>query len=513
MSTVLAADIGGSSVRAALVDTAGEIVALHRCPAPPEFLRGGQCEIDPEEWWSAFAALATALAHDAPAAFDAVEAVAVCGITRTQILLGRDGRPLRPAITWRDARAESGIAELLDLLPRDHAERERVNAYHPLARLAWLKHNEPALLGAAAAVVEPKDFVNFRLTGRIATDPISSARLLAAAAKTAAGGDLLAACGLPATIVPPLRAPTERVGKVSDGLGGPLAQLANRPVFCLANDTWAAVLGMGALRPGFAFSLSGTTEVFGVVSAAPAAAEGLMAVEWGPGLHQLGGPSQNGADALAWLLELVGEAAGDIGAAMQAVLDQPRDPQPILFLPYLQGERTPYWDAALRGGALGLNRRHTGTDFLWALLEGIAFLNRVVLERAEAAIGQAVDEIRFGGGGSASAIWCQAKADICERTIAVAAADEPGLLGCAIAARVGLGRYASLAAAQSALVRIARRYTPRAEYAAAYRKLYTLYREAERRLRPLSHALSACDGRRERLPGVVPETVTEMQSR
>ncbi len=509
MSCILACDIGATSIRAALVDRRGEIIACRRAEAPREGTGGGRSEVEADAWWLQFEALASALAADNDAALRTVEAVAVCGVTRTQVILGGDGRPLRPAITWRDTRAETDAARLLARLPAAHPERARVNAFHPLARLAWLKEHEPETVQAAVAVIEPKDYVNFRLTGRIATDAISSARLLAAAAR-ADGGSLLAAAGLPDTIVPPCLEPTEAVGPIASGQKGALARLEGRPVFCLANDTWAAVLGMGALRPGHAFNISGTTEVIGVVGAAPAVAEGLMSVPWGDGLHQLGGPSQNGADTAAWLLELLGAPGGEIGSALERLLERPRNSQPVLFLPYLQGERTPHWDSALRGAALGLNRGHTASDLGWSVLEGIAFLNRLVLERAEAALGTPVVEIRFGGGGAANETWCQVKADITERTIVVGACAEPGLAGCALAARVGLKQYPALAAAQEALVRTARRYPPRPEYADTYRRLYALYRDAETALRPLSHALSTIDGRRDRLPGVPANAGKEM---
>jgi xylulokinase len=504
VSAVLACDIGGSGMRAALVDAAGETLAIHRCSAPPQHGRDGAAEIDPDAWWNRFEELAAALAAAAGPRFDAIEGVAVCGVTRTQVIVDRTGRPVRPALTWSDTRAEPELSALLERLPPDHPERPRVNAFHPLARLAWIAAHEPRALSAAAYVLDPKDYVNLRLTGRAATDPVSSARLIAAAEPGSDGASLLGAIGTSAAIVPPRLAPTDQVGRIATGHGGALARLEGRPVFCLANDTWAAALGMGALRPGFAYNLSGTTDVLGIVSARPVAAPGLMAVDWGPGLHHLGGPSQNGADTLIWLLDLLGLTsgeAGDIGGALETLLSAPRGRQPILFLPYLQGERTPHWDAALRGAALGLNRRHTRTDLAWAALEGIAFLNRLVLERAELALGAPVDEIRFGGGGATNEIWCQVKADVCERPIAVGAAREPGLLGCAIAAWFGLGRYGSLPAAQESMVRIVRRYRPRPEHAPAYRALFELYRRAEDALRPLSHALSAIDTRRRPMPG------------
>ena len=86
---------------------------------------------------------------------------------------------------------------------------------------------------------------------------------------------------------------------------------------------------------------------------------------------------------------------------IDALLAGRRHPQPLIFLPYLQGERVPYWNPALRGAILGLGRQHGATDLAFAVLEGVAFLNRIVLERAEAALGSAVGEIRFGGGAAA----------------------------------------------------------------------------------------------------------------
>jgi xylulokinase len=359
--------------------------------------------------------------------------------------------------------------------------------------VAWLLRAEPQHAARVRAVLEPKDYLNFRLTGRVASDTVSMARLAAAAAP-AQGPDLLTAVGADPAWVPPLLDPLAVVGPVQAGLPGSLARLAGRPVVACANDTWAAVAGLGALRPGYAYNISGTTEVFGAVGAEPVQAQGLMTVDWGGGHHQIGGPGQNGADTVAWLLPLLGrlgdEGMAGVGEAMDALLDAPRDPQPALFLPYLQGERVPYWDPHLRGAFLGLNRRHGPGDLAWAVLEGVAFLNRIVLERAEAALGGPVGEIRLGGGAASNAQWCQVKADICERPLVVGQAEQPGVLGAAVAAWTGLGRYDSFAAAQDRLVRVAQRYEPQPDRARAYRRMYAQFRAAEAALAPVSRALA-----------------------
>jgi xylulokinase len=489
MRTVLACDLGGTSFRAALVDALGQTIAAHTVAGSAANDHRGWSEIDPDAWWQTLIEAASALADAAPEQFAATEAIAICGVTRTQILLDRDGKVLRPAITWRDARAEP--AGLLARLPQAHPEYHNVNAFHPVARLNWLRENESAAFDRLVTVLDPKDFLNFRLTGRRVSDPVSMARLAAAATNGPDGRSLLDAIGASGSIVPPLIEPTGLVGRVIAQLPQPLDRLAGKPVFCCSNDTWAAVLGLGALRPGCAYNISGTTEVFGVIGDKPLSAEGLMSVDW-RGMHQLGGPGQNGADTVTWLLALLGEPNGaPVGAAIDALLRGRTDPQPILFLPYLSGERTPFWDADLRGAFVGLNRNHRGIDLAWAVLEGIAFLNRIVLERAEAALGRPVTEIRFGGGAASNSIWRQIKADICERPVLVGESSEPGALGAAAVAWTGLRQFASLGAAQQALARVAYRHEPDPARAASYRPLFDLFRQSHDALAPTSRALAA----------------------
>ncbi|MBL8589576.1 MAG: carbohydrate kinase [Methylobacteriaceae bacterium] len=486
MTIVLACDLGGASFRAALIDETGAARAAAARPSPVPERRGEASEIDPPLWRAALFALAGDLARAAPQAFAAIEGVALCGATRTQVFLEADGRPLRPAMLWDDARAEGAARRLAARAP-GHPEAAALNAFHPAARLAFLAETEPERLARLACVLDPKDYLAADLTGERASDPVSLARLIAAATPDAAGVDLLAALGASPALLPPLREPWERTGDIRSGLPAPFDRLAGVPVFCGSNDTYAAVLGLGAMRAGVAYNISGTTEVLGVVGPEPMRAEGLLTVDW-RGLWQLGGPSQTGADALAWLAAILGREVG----ALEALLAARRDPQPALFLPYLSGERVPHWDAGLRGAFVGLSRRHGPADLVWAALEGVAFQNRLVLERAEARTG-AVHEIRFGGGGAANARWRQIKADVCGRPIVTGAAKEPGLVGAAILAFVGLGRFASLAAAQDAMVRIAQRCEPDPARAAIYDALYARWREAEAAIAPVSRALAGFD--------------------
>jgi xylulokinase len=464
---ILAADLGGSSLRVALVERDGAIRALHAMP------HALGVEADPDDWWRGFAAGVEALRGEDLAR---VEAVAVTAFTRSLVLLDAAGMVLRPAMLWTDARAEAVVDDLRALLPAE-GEAALVNAFHPLARLYWLSRAEPDVIARAAVALEPKDEINRRLTGVASSDVVSSARL-------AASRDLLAPLGLPA-LLPPLRRPGEIMGVVRSGLGGALDALAGRPVLAMANDTWAAVTGLGAMRVGMAYGISGTTEVLGLLHDAPARAEGLLTVDW-DGLWQLGGPSMHGADLLGWIRGIAGDAPPP-NPPPQA--GEGYQPLPLLFLPTLAGERVPHWDPALRGAFLGLRRDHTGADLTRAVMQGVAFNNATVLWRAEDATGRVATELRLGGGGATPG-WAQLRADVLGRPVVLTDAPEPGLLGCAIAAIAALDAR-PLGEVQDALARPARRFEPDASRHAAFRRLHAIFAQAEAAVAPISRALAA----------------------
>ncbi|TAD87881.1 MAG: carbohydrate kinase [Alphaproteobacteria bacterium] len=472
---ILTVDIGGSSLRAGMVDRSGRLGALVSIPLTHRLDADGTAETSPRQWWAAMLAAVEALDPEEAAA------IAITGITRSQVLVGADGQPVRSALLWHDSRADATLAGLLARLPVDHPERAGLNAFHPLARLWWLADREPEALAATVAVVDPKDWLNARLTGVVASDTVSLSRL-------SMTRDLAAAAGLP-DLLPPLGNPVEVLAPVRAGLPGALGRLAGVPVIRMATDTWAAALGLGAMRAGGCYSLSGTTEVLGVVSDQPLAADGLLSLDWAHGLWHLGGPMQAGADCLVWLLDLLGKR-GPVGPILDGLLAGARDPSPVLFLPHLTGARVPFWDSTRRGSFLGLNRRHGAPDIAWAVLEGIACLNRLVLDRAEAARGQSVEAVRFGGGGASSEHWTAIKADVLGRPVERVATPEPGLAGAAIAASVALGTHGDLAAAQHAMVTVAERILPDPTRRADAEALVSRYRVAEDALSALSAVLA-----------------------
>ncbi len=378
------------------------------------------------DWWLAFQKGCAELAdrgHD----FANIMAVAGCGFTRTQVFLDEAGNVIRPAITFQDSRAADTLKNLRnDVFASDCGDIGKLGPFDPLARLLWLRTQEPGHWARLRRIIEPKDFLNMMLTGIAASDTISQAAMTRD--RNGDSGDILGILGIDSAILPEANTPFAELGHVRTGLPYPLFELAGRPVYCGSLDTWSCVLGSGGLAPGLGYSISGTSDVSGVICATERAADGLLSVEWGPGLWQLGGPSQGAATRLQWAMDRFSPGATTETALAAAFASDAPAP---LFLPYLDGERTPWWDPELQGAFLGLSTSHTAGDFLRGVAEGINYLSREIFARAEEASGTPVKHVCFSGGLASSPLLCQLKADVLDRSVLVPKNPETGLVGAA----------------------------------------------------------------------------------
>lgn len=488
MARAFLVDLGGSSLKAGLYELDGTALAIAHVPLSFVEEQAGQAEQDPEIWWQA---LQTALGEiaDRLGEIGEVAAVSICGFTRSQVFLDAQGKAIRPAITFRDSRGHAIAQAALrneQLAAHDHARH--FNGFHPLARQLWLKQNEPECWNRVATIVEPKDYLNFRLTGQLRSDPTSQFWLQQAMQGGEAGFASLA--GLDRAVMPPLLEAWQKVGRVSNELPGALAMLAGAAVFCGSNDTWTAVAGLGALQPGFAYCMSGSSEVFGLLSDRAAEAEGLLTLGWGRGVWHLGGPSQNGANALSWIVEQLDHSERPFGERLDDLLAQ-QSGQSLLFHPFLFGERTPFWDPQLRASFIGLSADHRPGDMVRATMEGVAFINRTILHRAEAAVGGEVQQVFIAGGGARSAVWNQIRANILGRPVTVSSVKEMGLLGCLAVARVGLGLSDNLSEAAASISESSLRFYPQPDAVAHYDALFALFEDTHSMIAESSHRLAS----------------------
>lgn len=461
---ILTADLGAGSLRTAAIAFDGTILAQTAKSIPTLEPQPTWQEADPEAWWDALREGFGVLLEEVDDL--SIEAIALTGMTRSEVFLDADGASLRPSILWRDRRAGAAAVTVAQAAAEPNPALA-INAFHPLARLAWVRDAEPEIFARLAAVLEPKDYLNYRLTGRIAGDMVVAGRT---ARLRQSACDVLSPLTrlLPADTLPPASV----LGPVTAEAG--LAALTGVPVVVSSMDTWAASIGAGAGAAGHGYDVSGTSEAVGLLSAVPADAAGLVALDWAPGLHQLGGPTQAGADAVRWAHDTF-RADGELAEALErAGARRPSRESPMCLI-YLLGERAPVWRADVRGAIFGLGRDSEPDDYLWAAMEGVAQAVRDILATAEAASGTRTEMVHICGGGARSPAWCQLRADVIGRPVALPRELECGLIGAAVAAGVAIGSYGDLTEGAGAMNPTTRIFTPRADRAELYAARADLY--------------------------------------
>ena len=401
---VLGIDLGTSQVKALLCAAGGAVlgqgVAGYQVSTP----RDGWAEADPEQWWRAAAAAVRAAVGPATAE---VAGLAVVGQMHGLVLYSERAGILRPAVLWLDRRADAEAAEyqrLPDDLRAPLGNDPSPGMAGPI--LLWLARHEPAAYQAADWMLQPKDWLRIRLTGRPGTDPTdASGTLLYDLERGAWAAGLAAALGLRTGLLPPVLEPARVAGPLLPAAAGHLGLRPGVPVAVGASDT-AASLHATALRPGWGLLTLGTGGQWIIPGAGgglrPAAGTNLFRSVDG-GTFRLAG-AQNVGVTLDWVRRTLGAS----WAELYGTAARPWQPGTPVFLPYLAGER---WDHRDSGGAwAGLTLAHQRDDLLRAALEGVAFLLRGQLDDLRAA-GSGPQRVLLAGGGSRSPAWRQLLAD------------------------------------------------------------------------------------------------------
>ena len=439
---LLGIDIGTTGVRAALFAETGHMVADASASCPHDCPRAGWAEADPEAWWRAISRVLGELARVAK--LDAVSCVAVVGQAPTAILVDAAGEVVRPAILWLDTRAEREAREL------------GTEAYYLGPKLLWLARHEPAALARTKWVLQSHAFLAMRLTGEAATDPSTAALALplfdlaklewahGAFARVQSSG-----AGVTPAQMPPIRRSHEVLGAVTTEAARLTGLRAGTPVVVGGGDFAAATLGAGVVAEGEACLMLGTAGNLLVPRRTPGTDARLInahhvgAASW----LSLGGTLSGGAQE--WLRHALvsGPATGDAAKRRALPTFEELDGEAarvgatsdgVMFLPYLQGERTPIWDVEARGAYVGLGLTH-GRGHLWrALLEGVAlgFVDcQAVLEDG----GVRLREVVAANGGGKSALFRQILCDALGVPLAYASKGGGTVAGAAILAALGAG--------------------------------------------------------------------------
>lgn len=479
---VISIDSSTTACKAIAWDHTGQALAEGRASYPLLQPQATWAEQNAEHWWSS---VCQAL-HECLAQIDARQLVAL-GITHqreTFVPVDRAGCPIRSAILWSDERSRAQVLGLGERLGRHylHQLTGKPPALTPsLYKLAWLQAHEPGILAQADKILDVHAFLVRRLTGENRTSLASADPMgLVDMQQQCWATDLLTALELRRDQFPDLVAPGTQIGAVSQGAAAATGLPVGLPVIAGAGDGQCAGLGANATGNGRAYLNLGTAVVSGVLSQTYQA-DWAFRTLYAPltGAYFLEHVLRGGVYTIAWYVE---KFASDLrnpllSQSPEEILERAAAKTPpgalgLMVVPYWNSVMNPYWDPTASGITIGWTGAHGREHFYRAILEGIAYEQRLVGDAMMTATGQRFTEYVTMGGGSRSDLWCQILADVTGVPVVRSLTTEATCLGAAILAAAAAGWYHDGQAAAAAMSGCGARFEPNPATQAIYQQLY-----------------------------------------
>ncbi len=437
----LAVDLGTGGVKVATVHEDGRVLASAFRSIESVQTDDGGTEQDTDEWWSHTSdaicdVLATTSTTD-DAAASRCAGVGITGQWGSTVPVDGHGRAVGPCIVWSDHRggqwsrsivgspvkvAGYGAAKALRWL-RLSGGLPSPSGADPTGHVHWLQHRRPDVYGAAATFLEPVDFIGLRLTGRAAATPASmTAAWLTDNRPDAAlryHPTLVRLARRDATKLPPLLATGTTLGVVCPDIAAVLGLPADVPVVCGVPDLHTAAIGAGAVAD-FAGHIAISTTAWVSAPVPFKKTDIVHQMTSVPGLragsYLIANNHETGGATLRWLRDSVlGDADYDAMTAEAAAV--PAGSGGVIFTPWLKGERSPVADSNLRASFINMSLSTTRAHLIRAVLEGVAYNARWLLEVVDSYAGRPLESLRILGGGAVSDLWCQIHADVIGRPI------------------------------------------------------------------------------------------------
>ena len=510
---VLAIDLGTSGPKVALVSTRGKVVARATASVPLLLLDGGGAEQDPHAWWDAI----VEAVRQSVAASPSTEIAAVSVTTQWSgtVAIDAAGDPIGNAIIWMDSRGARYLEELtapgrIKIQGFDPRRARRWVAYtggapsgagkDPIAHILYLRNERPDVYSATSTFLEPKDYINLRLTGRTVAsyDSIALHWLTDNRDPNSVDYDdvLLSYAGLLREQLPSLCHATDVIGGVTEAVARELGIPAGTPVVAGTPDVHSAGIGAGTVRDYAAHLYIGTsswlschvpykkTDLLHSIASLPAAV---------PGRWLVANEQETAGEAIDWLASVL-YPDRDIDASVYEELNAAAAAVPpgsggVIFTPWLYGERTPVEDANLRAGFFNQSLDTGRAEMIRSVFEGVAYNTLWLLETVERFTKRRLDPIALVGGGARSALWAQILADVLDRTIV--RREDPiwvNVRGAGMLAHASLGHIAWDEI--DALVPTAGTHTPDPANRAVYDGLYDAFRRIHKANRSIYRRLN-----------------------
>ncbi|HHY47161.1 MAG TPA: xylulokinase [Firmicutes bacterium] len=504
-SFILAHDLGTTGDKATLFDGEGTLIASVTSGYETIFPRPGWAEQDPRDWWKGVSDSTRGLLSSGRVAPHEIACIVFSGQMMGCLPVDRSLSPLRNAIIWADQRGVAQSDMILEQVGEDlvyEITGHRISPAYSASKILWVKENEPEVWKHTYKVLHAKDYIIARLTGKAVTDYSDASGMnLFDLRQREWSGEIADAIGIPLEVLPELHRSTDVVGEVTGERARELGLVAGTPVVVGGGDGPCAAVGAGVVEEGQCYNYIGASSWIAMASREPLYDPRKRTFNFhhlDPEMVTPTGTMQSAGASYQWarreLCLLEAGCARELGISPYAIMDAEVDTvapgaDNLIYLPYLMGERSPHWNPFARGAFIGLSMAHTRRHMIRAVLEGVAFNLRIILECFESQ-GAKIDEIRVIGGGAKGGTWRQILADVYRRpVVALRLLEEATSLGAAIAGGIGVGIFKGFGVAKD-LAKATGRECPRTEFARRYDELYKIFVDAYDALVPVFDALA-----------------------
>jgi len=465
MNTFLGIDLGTTGLKATILTEKGRIIASAYVEYPILSPEPGYAEQDPMEWWNGLISTCKELKQKYPSDFNKIIGIGICGQMHTQVYLDKNNNILRPAITWMDVRSK----DIADRINSDEEAKALVFAEtqnftsttYTATQIRWVIENQPEVWQKVSKILVAKDYLKFRLTGEMVTDTSDACGTLFFNVKERTWSqEMFDFFGVPKSALPEARPSDVIIGEVSQEASAQTGLKAGIPVANGSSDNSASALGAGMTDPGQVTLIIGTAGVISVCSDRPLVDPKFRTLCWNYSLRDRWatvGITQTAGESLNWFKNAFDRnkeclSSGDIFEQYnQDIAEVPDGSGGVIFLPYLNGERTPYWDPAARGVFYGVNLTTEKTHFIKSIMEGVSFALRNNIETVES-LGIKINQVRAVGGGLKSKVWLETLGKILRIPIATVSVPDTGNLGNMLLCGKAIGMFTSYEDAVKELV-------------------------------------------------------------
>lgn len=492
MNYLIGIDIGTSGTMVLLLDETGKIVDTGSRAYEFEIPQNGWTEQDPALWWNAIVSIIPELLKNNQIKAEEIKGIGIAGQMHSLVMLDENNEVLRKAILWNDQRTAKQVDEINQIVgAKRHIE---LTSNPPLTgftspKILWIRENEPETYAKCKHILLPKDYIRFKLTGKYVSDVSDASGMgLLNVRERVWSQEILEDLKINPEWLPELVESVEISGYVTEEAANLIGLAAGTPVVGGAGDNAAAAIGVGVIKDKTGFTTVGTSGVVFVHSSQPQTdLKGRVHTFCSavPNEWHLMGVTLSAGSSLQWFRnqfcveeqKLAKEQGVDVYQIMDKMAEkiQPGSDH-LIFLPYLNGERTPHLDPDSRGVFFGLSSIHEKSHLIRSILEGVAFsLNDCLSILRDLDVD--AETMIITGGGASSPLWREIIANVFDCTMNRCESNQGPSLGAAILAGVGSGVFSNLEDGCEKVVKIKDSFEPhnQADYASYYEIYKNLY--------------------------------------